>query len=71
MRGLQEIIIPAQVADANMGRLSVKKIVSAGSRMIFDEGSYMEGKTTGERSWLTEAQGMHMLKIRAEIGRSF
>ena len=50
--------ITAQVADVNKGLLSVKKILAAGNRVVFDNSSYIEDKATGEKMWLTEAQGM-------------
>ena len=58
--------ITAQVADVNKALLSVKKIVVAGSRVVFDEESYIEDRTTGEVTWLREEQGMYMLKLWVE-----
>ena len=55
--------ITAQVADVNKGLLSVRKIVAAGNRVVFDTDSYIEDKQTGERMWLTDVQGMYMLKM--------
>ena len=63
--------ITAQVADVNKGLLSVKKIVAAGNRVVFDENSYIEDKGTGEKMWLTEAQGMYMLKMWVKSGQPF
>ena len=63
--------ITAQVADVNKGLLSVKKIVVAGNRVVFDTQSYIEDKNTGERMWLTEAQGMYMLKMWVRNGQPF
>ena len=60
--------ITAQVADVNKGLLSVRKIVAAGNRVVFDTDSYIEDKQTGERMWLTEAQGMYMLKMWVKNG---
>ena len=60
--------ITAQVADVNKGLLSVRKIVAAGNRVVFDSDSYIEDKQTGERMWLTEAQGMYMLKMWVKNG---
>ena len=60
--------ITAQVADVNKGLLSVRKIVAAGNRVVFDNDSYIEDKQTGERMWLTEAQGMYMLKMWVKNG---
>ena len=47
----------------NKALLSVKKIVAAGSRVVFDEESYIEDRATGEVTWLREEQGMYMLKL--------
>ncbi len=51
--------ITAQVCDVNRALLSVKKTVSAGNKVVFDdEGSYAEDKKTGEKIWMTEPEGM-------------
>ena len=56
--------ITAQVCDVNKALLSVKKIVAAGNRVVFEnEGSYIEDKNTKERLWLSEDRGMYMLKM--------
>ena len=56
--------ITAQVCDVNKALLSVKKIIAAGNRVVFDEsGSYIEDKKNGERMWLREDKGMFMLKM--------
>ena len=56
--------ITAQVCGVNKPLLSVKKVMSGGSRVVFDEdGSYIESKATGERTWLKEVGGMFMLKM--------
>ena len=35
-----------------------------GHRVVFDEaGSYIEDKSTGEKSWMHEVNGMYMLKL--------
>ena len=53
-----------QVADVNQGLLSVSKATKAGNRVIFDEdGSFIENKTTGTRTWLKERNGMYILKL--------
>ena len=45
--------INAQVADVNKGllsvKLSVKNIVAAGNRVVFDDNSYIEDKARGRR----------------------
>ena len=59
-----EHYLTAQVADVNKALLSVKKIVSAGKRVVFDDaGSFIEDKTTGERMWLTERKSVYRLKL--------
>ena len=56
--------ITAQVCDVNKPLLSVRKVMAGGSRVVFDEdGSYIESKATGERTWLKEQGGMFMLKM--------
>ena len=59
-----ERAITAQVCDVNRALLSVKKVLAAGNRVIFDEdGSFIEDKTTGERMWMRESNGMFMLRM--------
>ena len=59
--------LTAQVCDVNKGLLSVKKVVAAGNRVVFeDEGSFIEDKVTKERMWLKEENGMYMLKLWVE-----
>ena len=57
----------AQVAGVNKSLLSVKKVVQAGNRVVFDDaaggGSYIEDKGTGERMSLEDRGGMYMLKL--------
>ena len=56
--------LTAQVCDVNKPLLSVRKVIAGGSRVVFDEeGSYIESKVTGERTWLKEQGGMFMLKM--------
>ena len=53
-----------QVCDVTQGLLSVSKMMKAGNRVIFDEeGSYIQNKATGDRTWMTERSGMHVLKL--------
>ena len=63
--------ITARVADVNKGLLSVKKIVAVGNRVVFDDSSYIEDKATGEKMWLTEAQGMYVLQMWVKSGQPF
>ena len=60
--------VTAQVAEVNKALLSVKKIVAAGNRVVFDTESYIEDKASGERMWPSEAQGMYMLKMWVKNG---
>ena len=56
--------ITAQVCDVNKALLSVKKVVAAGNRVVFDPmGSYIEDQHSGEKMWLTEEDGMYMLTM--------
>ena len=56
--------LTAQVCAANNSLMSVIKIARVGHRVIFDsEGSYIEDKSTKERIWMTEDQGMYTLKM--------
>ena len=53
----------------NKALLSVKKTVTAGNQVVFDEnGSYIENKVTKERLWMTEQGGMYMLRLWAKTG---
>ena len=54
----------AQVCEVNKPLLSVRRMVAAGNRVIFDsDGSYIEDKTTAEKMWLSEEEGMYMLSL--------
>jgi hypothetical protein len=54
----------AQVCDVNKALLSVKKIVAAGNRVVFeDEGSYIQDKMTGQCMCIEEVGGMYMLRM--------
>ena len=56
--------LTAQVCEVNKALLSVKKIISAGNRVTFDDaGSFIEDKITGEKIWLKEEGGMFLLKM--------
>ena len=57
----------AQVCDVNKALVSVKRIVQAGNRVVFEpEGSYIEDLQTGEHMTLREDGGMYMLKMWAK-----
>ena len=54
--------LTAQVCDVNKPLLSVKKVIKGRNRVVIDEdGSYIESKVTGERTWLREQGGLFML----------
>ena len=56
--------VTAQVCEVNKALMSVRKVIVAGNRVIFDEeGSYIESKSTGERMQRREEGGMFMLKM--------
>ena len=63
--------VTAQVADVNKALLSVKKIVAAGNRVVFDDESYIEDKSSGEKTWLQEDHGMYMLRMWIKHGEGF
>ena len=59
-----ERTLTAQVCDVNKALLSVRKVVAAGNRVVFDDdGSFIEDKRSGEKMWMQEANGMYMLKL--------
>ena len=54
----------AQVCAVNKSLMSVNKIAKAGRRVIFDDdGSLIEDKSSGERIWMNEHNGMYTLKV--------
>ena len=58
--------VTAQVCAVNKTLVSVSKITGKGNKVVFDdEGSFIENKATGERSWLTQSGGMSYLKMWA------
>ena len=61
--------ITAQVCDVNKALLSVKRMMAAGNRVVFDsEGSYIEDKATKEKMWMREDKGLFMLKLWVRKG---
>ena len=53
-----------QVCEVIQGLLSVAKMMAAGNRVVFDpEGSFVESKNTGDRTWLKERGGMFIMKL--------
>ena len=58
--------VAAQICAVNETLMSVSEITSKGNRVVFDDdGSFIENKATGERSWLTQSGGMYYLKMWA------
>ena len=56
--------LTAQVCLVNKALLSVRKVVRAGNRVVFDEdGSFIEDKNSGETIKLTEEGGMYALSM--------
>ena len=56
--------ITAQVCGVTQNLLSVSGMTKKGHRVVFDnDGSYIEDKATGEKSWMHEVNGMYMLKL--------
>ena len=54
----------SQVVDVSQGLVSVSKAMKAGNRIVFDaEGSYIESKRNGDKTWMREKNGMFMLKF--------
>ena len=55
--------IVAQICDVNKALLSVRKVVSAGNRVVFDDVSFIEDKDTKERIYMEDQGGMYVLKL--------
>ena len=44
--------------------MSVSQMAAQGNVVIFDDdGSYIEDKVSGEKTWMHQVQGMYMLKM--------
>ena len=57
-------MIKAQVCDVNQPLLSVRRVVAAGNRVVFDDtGSYIENKKDGSKIWMGDSQGMYTPKM--------
>ena len=66
----QERGMTAQVCDVNKALLSVRRLVQAGNKVVFDSsGGYIQDEETGERMMMKEQGGMYMLKLW--VRRSF
>ena len=63
--------ITAQVCEVNKGLLSVRRMVAAGNRVVFDsQGSYIEDPQTGEVMNLEERQGIYILRLWTKVPRT-
>ena len=52
----------------NKTLMSVSEIAAQGNRVVFeDEGSYVEEKASGDRTWMQQVGGMYMLKMWVSI----
>ena len=61
--------VTAQVCDVNRSLLSVRKVTKAGNRVVFEEGfGYIEDKTTGERMYMEEKEGLYVMKLWVPAG---
>ena len=54
-----------QVAPVKKVLASVAKICGSGNRVVFDddEGSFIENKSTGKRTWLTKRGGVYFYEL--------
>ena len=56
--------VTAQVCAVDKTLMSASEITGKGNKVVFDDdGSFIENKATGERSWLTQSGGMYYLKM--------
>ena len=56
--------VAAQICAVNKTLMSVSKIAAKGNRVVLDDdGSYIEDKTTGERTWMKQVGGMYHIKM--------
>ena len=56
--------ITAHVCAVNKTLMSVSKMAAQGNRVIFgDDGSYIEDKASGERTWMQQVGGMYILQM--------
>ena len=53
-----------QVCEVNQGLISASKLAASGNRVIFDDdGSYVENKMSGQKTWLEKREGMYIMKL--------
>ena len=56
--------VTAQICAVNQTLMSVSKVVKRGNRVVFDsDGSYIEHKETGARTWMEQDGGMYSVKM--------
>ena len=56
--------VVAQICAVNKSLMSVSKITGKGNRVVFDDdGSFIEDKASGEKTWLQQSGGMYYLKM--------
>ena len=61
--------ITTQVCEVNKGLLSVRKVVEAGSRVVFDiKGSHIEDKKTHERMYMRDEARRYVLRMYVRNG---
>ena len=53
-----------QVCEVNQGLISASKLAASGNRVILDDdGSYVENKSSGQKTWLEKRDGMYIMKL--------
>ena len=56
--------VTAQVCDVNKALMSVRKMVNAGNRVVFEpDGGYIENVANGSRIAMTDKGGMYTIKM--------
>ena len=61
--GIEKKLI-LQVCDVNQGLISASKLAASGNRVILDDdGSFVENKVSGQKTWLEKREGMYILKL--------
>ena len=56
--------VTAQVCDVNKALMSVRKMVNAGNRVVFEpNGGYIENMHTGSKIDMTDKGGMYTIKM--------
>ena len=61
--------VTTQVCEVNKALLSVRRMVQAGNRVVFDpDGSYIEDRESGRMTWLHDEGGMYILNLWVQRG---